>query len=152
MPLLLAIGDVNKIGVGEPRRLPQDGRRNRNVVIARKPPYDLDRRIIHRRQPLTEFGESLALNSLDQVAQDIVKNLNLLIAEPVGIGDEKIGDAAQGIYAFVLRAALDGIFQFSNQRGGLSHLAQQSGLRNARSKPVRTPEFMNVMSNVVNNT
>ena len=55
-------GDVRtEYRVGEPCRLPQHRRRNRNVIVARQPSDDFERRVIHRRKPCIESGESLAL-------------------------------------------------------------------------------------------
>jgi hypothetical protein len=50
------------------------------------------------------------------VPENVVEDFNLLIGEPVGIGDKQIGHAPKRIDAFVFRSALDRFFELDNKR------------------------------------
>ena len=58
-----------------------------------------------RRQALAEFGPGAGLDAADQDAQHVVENLDLVLAEPFSVLQEKIRHLAKGIDAPLGRAA-----------------------------------------------
>ena len=69
----------------------------------------------------------LFLRFFDQVSENVVKNLDLFIAEPIRISYEKVGDPTQRLDALVLRAALDRILQLGNKGlAGMHHVISRT--------------------------
>jgi hypothetical protein len=59
--------------------------------------------------------ERFALDPLNEVAKDVVEHVDLLIVEPIRIGNKEVGDPPQRIDALVLGAALDRVLKLGNQ-------------------------------------
>ena len=116
MCLSFATGNIDEIAVAEPQR----GRQNRlghcYVVVPGQPPHDFDRRIVDWTEAPAEFRQRFTLDSLDQMSKDVIENVDLLIAEPIGIRDKQVGNAPQRFDALVLGAALDRVFQVGDKR------------------------------------
>ncbi|MGA8498331.1 MAG: hypothetical protein WB764_22785 [Xanthobacteraceae bacterium] len=115
MGLRLGAGDFDEIVVGKARGLRQDRRRHRDIVVAGEPPNDVGRRLIDRCKAPAEFLECFALYALDEVAQDVIEHIDLLIVEPVRVGNKQVGDPPQRVDTFVLGAALDRVLKLGNQ-------------------------------------
>ena len=56
-------------------------------------------RVVDRRQALAEFGPGAALDAADQDTQHVVEDLDLILAEPVPVMQEKIRHLAKGVDA-----------------------------------------------------
>ncbi|HEY3795491.1 MAG TPA: hypothetical protein VGM09_27015 [Bradyrhizobium sp.] len=115
MWLRLGVGDFDEIAVGEARGLRQDRSRHRDIVVSGELANDVGWRLIDRGKPPAELLERFALYALDEVAKDVVEHVDLLIVKPIRIGNEKVGNPAQRIDAFVLGAALDRVLKLGNQ-------------------------------------
>ncbi len=115
MTLRLGVGDFDEIAVGKTRGLRQDRRRHRDIVVSGELPNDVVGRLMDRCKAPAELLERLSLDPLDEVAQDVVEHVDLLIVEPVRIGNKQVGDPPQRIDAFVLGAALDRVLKLRNQ-------------------------------------
>jgi hypothetical protein len=115
MRLGLGVGDVDEIVVAEPRRRCQNWLCNDDVVVAGEPAHDVDGCIVDRRQAPAEFGQCFSFDSLDQMSEDIVKNIDLPVTQPIRIRNEQVRDTPQRIDALVFGAALDGVFQLGNE-------------------------------------
>lgn len=99
--LRFCAGDFDQIAVTETRR----GRQNRfgddDVVVAGKPAHHLDGGVMNWRKTAAELGERPRFDSLDQVPENVVEDVDLLVGQPIGIGDKQISDAPQRIDALV---------------------------------------------------
>ena len=111
----LGRGDFDKIFVVEACRLRQYWFCNRDVVIASETAHDFDGGIIDWSKAPAQFGERLCLYSLDEVAQDVIENVDLLIVKPIGVRNKEIGDTPQRVDTFVFGAAIDRVFQLRNK-------------------------------------
>jgi hypothetical protein len=69
-----------------------------------------------RREAAAELGERLRFDSLDQVPENVVEDVDLLVGQPIRIGDKQISNAPQRIDALVFRSALDRFFQLDDKR------------------------------------
>ena len=85
---------------------------------------DLERRVIDRRQPLAEFGPGAAFDAADQDAQHVVEDLDLVLAEPLRVMQEKVRHLAKGFDAPLGGAAFDGLFEFGDD--GMLELLQDT--------------------------
>ena len=114
--LRFCAGDFDQIAVTETR----GGRQNRfgddDVVVAGKSAHHLDGGIMNWRKAAAELGERPGFDSLDQVPENVVEDVDLLVGQPIRIGDKQISDAPQRIDALVFRSALDRFFQLDNKR------------------------------------
>ncbi len=115
MTLRLGAGDFDEIAVGETGGLGQDRRRHCDVIVSGELPNDVAWRLIDRRKAPAELFERFSLYTLDEVAQDVIEHIDLLIVEPVRIGDKEVGDPPQRVDTFVLGAALDRVLKLGNQ-------------------------------------
>jgi len=79
------------------------------------------RRVRDRRDAARQFRQRLDLDLLDQIADDLVKQRDVLCVEGRSAFKKKIGDAAKGFSPFFCRAVLDHLFQFRKQRGADTH-------------------------------
>ena len=111
----LGVGDVDKIVVAEPCRRCQNWLGNDDVVVSGEPAHDVDGRIVDRREAPAEFGQCFGFDSLDQMSEDIVKNIDLLVTQPIRIRDKQVRDTPQRFDALLFGAALDSVFQFGNE-------------------------------------
>jgi hypothetical protein len=114
--LRFCAGNFDQIAVAEPRRGPQDGFSNTDIVVAGELAHHLDGGVMDRRETAAELGERPFFNSLDQVPENIVEDVDLLIGQPIRLGDKQISNASQRIDAFVFRSALDRLFQLDDKR------------------------------------
>src|SRR5580704_2386408 len=112
----LGRGDFDKILVVKAARLGQNRFCHRDVVIPSETADDFDWRVIDWAKAAAQFCERLSLDSLDEVAQDVVEYFDLLIIKPIGIRDEKISNTPQRVDALVLGAASDRVFQLGDKR------------------------------------
>ncbi|HMG79480.1 MAG TPA: hypothetical protein VK591_12415 [Xanthobacteraceae bacterium] len=115
MGLRLGAGDFDEIAVGQARGLRQDRRRHRDIVVSGEPTNDVARRLIDRGKAPAELLERFALYPLDEVAQDVIEHIDLLIVEPIRVGNKKVGDPPQRVDTFVLGAALDRVLKLGDQ-------------------------------------
>jgi hypothetical protein len=111
----LGARDFDKIGIAQPRRRCQDLLGDDDVVVPGEPSHDVDGRIVDWPKAPTEFGQRFTFDSLDQMSQDVVENVDLLITEPISIRDKQVGNASQRFDTLILRAALDCVFQLGNK-------------------------------------
>src|SRR5580698_2984151 len=130
MALRLGAGDFDEIAVGKARGLRQDRRRHRDIVVSGELPNDVAWRLIDRSKAPAKLLERFSLYSLDEVAQDVVEYIDLLVVEPIYIGNKKVGNPPQRIDTFVLGAALDSVLKLGDQRLASLHdvLSRTSGL------------------------
>ena len=121
--LALGLGDLDQVGVGQPRRLREDRARDLDLVVLREPAHHLDRGVVDRRKVPAQLGERADLHALDQVHQNIVEDLDLLLVEPVAVVQEQIRHPPQRFDALFRGAALQRILEIGNRRdiGGLLH-------------------------------
>jgi len=88
-----------------------------DIVVAGKLAHHLDGSVMDRRQTAAELGERLCFNSLDQVPENVVEDVDLLVGQPIRLGDKQISNAPQRIDAFVFRSvASDRLFQLDDKR------------------------------------
>jgi hypothetical protein len=115
VPLALGLGDFDEVGCCQPGRLDEDGAGDGDLIMMRKPTDHVPRCSIDWRDPFTEFRERSRLDSFDQATQNVVEYADLLLVEPVGAAEKKIGHAPQRFDSFVARARLNGFFELGNQ-------------------------------------
>ena len=129
MRLALGLGDIFEIRVADMSLLEHragDG----DIVVLGKRHHHARRRIRHRREPARQFGQRLDLDLLDQAADDVVEQRDVVFVEAGGAVEKKAGDTAQGFGPLFRRAMLDDLFQFWKQRGGNAHCKNlPNGLR-----------------------
>src|SRR4029077_20816655 len=129
MRLTLVFGDVHQVGIGDPCLL-QYRTGNRDIVIPGERADDTGRRVGKWRDPAREFGKRLGLDLLDQTADDVVEQGDVLRVEAGSAVKEKGGNPAQCLRALFRRAMLDDVFQLWKQRGGNTHLEPAKRLKN----------------------
>ena len=137
MRLALGPGDIDQVGVSQPRRLLQHRARHRDVVVLGEPPHRLDRRVADRRQAMGQFGPRLGLDLLDQAREDAVEQLDMLVVEVIGAVEKQRCDPLQGARATLGRAVLEHFLQFGNQRGGGGHSLDPAGSTGESNKARR---------------
>ena len=71
--------------------------------------------------PARQFGQRLGLDLLDQAADDVVEQRDVVVVEAAGAVEKQTGDAAQRLGPLFRRAVLHDLFQFGKQRGGNAH-------------------------------
>ena len=99
-------GDLDQIIRGQARGLGQDWSGNRDLVVAGQPPDHLDRRIVDRRKRVAQLGQSLGLDPLDQMAENVVEQADLRLVKAIGVVEKQVGDTSERLDAFLGRAAL----------------------------------------------
>jgi hypothetical protein len=99
MRLRFAIGDFNQIAVAELRRSFQYRVGNCDVVVPRKSAQHLGRRVVDRRETVAKLGPRPRFDPLDQVSEDFIEDIDLLITEPIRIGNKEVGDTPQSVDA-----------------------------------------------------
>jgi hypothetical protein len=80
-----------------------------------------DRRVGQRSKMLREFGARLALDLFDQEREYVVEKIDMRIVVVAGAVDKERGHTLQDFAALCARAALNGVFQFRDQREGVTH-------------------------------
>ena len=88
---------------------------NRDVFVARQAVDDVRRRIADRRQPAAQFGERRAVGLLDQPADDVVENGDVLVGKRFRTIDEQIGHAPQHGQMLRARRALQRRIELRDQ-------------------------------------
>ena len=86
-----------------------------NVVVPGDTFYHRVGRVMYRPKALTELCKSLSFNPFDEMSQDVIKDSDLLIVEPIRIRDEEIGNTTQRINTLVLGAALNRVLQLGDK-------------------------------------
>src|SRR5271170_2591675 len=119
MVLSFGPGDFDESAGGQTARTRQHTARHRDLIVPCKTLNHSQWRISDRRQPCADFGFHPGFNTGDKMAQDIIKNLDLFLAQPLGIVQEKICDLPQGADALRRRAASDGFLKFCDDGSGL---------------------------------
>ncbi len=106
---------------------------DRDIVVLGERAHHAFRRVGNRRQPAREFGQRLGLDLLDQVADDVVEQRDMVVVEHGGAVDEQGRNAAQRLGAFLRRAVLDHLFQLGKQRSGNTHCQPYEMARQIRA-------------------
>ena len=104
MRLALGLGDVDQIGFGKPSRMLQHRPGDRDVVVLGEPPHHLDRRIADRRKAIGEFRARLDFDLVDQAAEHVVEQTDVLLVEPARAVQEECRDALERVGAPLGRA------------------------------------------------
>ncbi len=86
----------------------------RDIVVSGQVLNDFEWRVVERRQAPAEFGLGPAFNAGDQKAQHIVEDLDLILAQPLSVMQEKIGHLSKGANPLLRRAVPDGVFEFGD--------------------------------------
>ena len=94
--LSLGAGNLDQRVGGDPARMRQHFAGNRDLVVAGQMLDDLEGCIVERRQPLAEFGLGPRFDARDQQAEDVVEDLDLVVAQALAIIEEQIGHLPQG--------------------------------------------------------
>jgi hypothetical protein len=102
MRLTLVLGDVHQVGIGDPCLL-QYRTGNRDVVIPGERADDTGRRVSKWRDPAREFGKRLGFDLLDQAADDVVEQGDVLRVEAGSAVEKKGGNSAQRLRALFRR-------------------------------------------------
>jgi hypothetical protein len=133
--LALGLGNIDEIGLGEPRRLLEHRAGDRDVVILREPPYHVDWRIADGCEPVGQLGTRLGLDLADQSAEHLVEQSDMIVVEPAGAIEKKGGDALERLGAPLGRAVLNHLFQFRNERGIRHPQVQTPGSHERSGRP-----------------
>ena len=121
MRLALGLGDVHEVGIRH-RRLLQHRPGDRDVVVLGELADNTRRRIGHRRDTARQLRQRLGLDLLDQAADDVVEQRDMVVVEhALAPSRNKVGDAAKRLGPLFRRAVLDDVFQFGKQRRGSTH-------------------------------
>ena len=89
--------------------------------LLRQRAHHAGRRVGDRRDPAREFGQRLGLDLLDQGADDVVEQRDMVVVEAVGAVEKQRGDPPQRLGALFRRAVLHDVFELGKQRGGSTH-------------------------------
>ena len=129
MRLTLALGDLDQRGIVKPARQRQQRTCDGDVVILRQRAHHGDRRIVHRRELLGKLGARLGLDLGDQLAEDVVEELDVVLVEARRTVDNRLVMRLQRIRPLLVRAVLQDLFQLRNEGGGGKHsIPQKKGL------------------------
>src|SRR5690349_5650889 len=79
------------------------------------------RRVVDWRETHGKLGARLGLDLRDQVAEHVVKEMNVIVVEGWGAVDEKTGDALERVGALFARTVLQDLFQLGDKGGGSKH-------------------------------
>ena len=81
------------------------------------------RRVRHRCDAMRQFGKRLGFDLLDQVADHVIEQRDMIVSKVIGAAEEKRGDSTQRFGAALGRAMLNDVFELRDQRldGGNSH-------------------------------
>jgi hypothetical protein len=88
---------------------------HRDLVVPGKPAHQFDGRISDRRQTRAERDHRFSFDPIGQAVQDVTQQRNLLIVEPIGIGNEQIGNTPKRVHAPFIRAAVNGDFELNDK-------------------------------------
>ena len=121
MRLPFGVRQFDQLWLLQPLRLRQHRTGHRDVFVMREVPHQSERRVRHRRQRVRHLGARLGLDLDDQPAQHVVEQPDVIFVEVRRAVDEQIGDAPDRHGPLVLRAVLDDVFEFRNQRGRRRH-------------------------------
>ena len=105
-----------EIAVGQARRLLQHRAGHRDIVVLGEAAHQPQRRVADRRQPVGQFRPRLGLDLVDQAAEDVVEQVDVIFIELAGAVQEQVGDLLQRLGPAFRGAALDDVFQFRDQR------------------------------------
>jgi hypothetical protein len=129
MRLALGAGNVDQIRLVEARRLSQHRTGDGDVIVLGQPPHELDRRIRDWSEPVGELRLGAAFDFLDQAAEDIVEQADMVFVEAVRTGEKQRGNLPQH-FAMLFGAAMEQRrFQFRNERGKGRHHAGNTQTR-----------------------
>ena len=126
--LSLGVCDVDQIGFGEPRRELQDRLGDRDVVVVGERAQNIDRRVGQRSKMPRKLGARLALDLFDEQREYVVEKIDMRIVVVAGAVEKERGHALQDFAALRARAALNDVFQFRDQREGVTHVDNQESL------------------------
>jgi hypothetical protein len=115
MSLPAASRDLGEIGLGKGRRFEQH-RRSDHCVFIKGEATD---RVPRRRRLLGQHGaerrKGRRIDAVDQADENVIEELDVLLAEPCGAGKKQAGYPAQYLAAALQRAGGDDVIQFGNQ-------------------------------------
>ena len=77
---------------------------------------------------MRKLGARLALDFFDEQREDIVEKIDMRIAVAAGAVEKERGHPLQDFAALGARAALNDLFQFRDQREGVTHIGNQDSL------------------------
>jgi hypothetical protein len=121
MTLAFQSGDLNKLTVGQLRRLRKDRTGNTDFIMTRQRANDAVGCITDRCEPSAEFRKRIGLNLMDEVSEHVVKYADLLVIEAFCITEKKIGHTPENFSAAIARACGEDILEFFNDRSSLRH-------------------------------
>ena len=99
MRLAFGLGEIDQIGFGQARRQLQHRAGDGNIVVIGERAQHLHRRIGDRRQADGEFGARLGLDFLDEQAEDVVEQVDMLVVVGAGAVEKQRGNALQRLGA-----------------------------------------------------
>ena len=88
MRLTFGIGEIDEIGLLQPRRQFQHRPGDGDVVVIGQRAHHFDRRVGDRRQAIGELGARLVLDFLDQQPEYVVEQIDMRVAVGVGAGEK----------------------------------------------------------------
>ena len=70
--------------------------------------------LLHRRQTVGQFGARLGLDLLDEQPEDLIEQIDMLVAITAGAVEKERGDALQRLGPLFARAVLNDFFKLGN--------------------------------------
>ena len=113
--LALAARDLDQVAAGEPHRLTEHRRSDRNRIIMRQAPNEPGRRVIDERQPGGQLLPRPLLDPDHQELEHILEQQDLIFAVALGAGEEELGDAPHRLGAALRRTAMGRALKFDNE-------------------------------------
>ena len=114
--LPLVAGNLDQRFGSEPAGLGQHAAGDLDLVVPGQMLNHLERRVVDRRQPFRELGLGPRFDARNQKAENVVEDLDLVVAETVSVIEKEIGHLSQGIDPAGRRTASDGVFEFGYDR------------------------------------
>jgi hypothetical protein len=114
--LSLGVRDIDQIGFGKPRRKFEHRLGDGDVVIVGKCAQHFGRCVGQWRKPSRKLSPRLALDLVDKQREHVVEKIDLRLVVAAGAVEKECCDALQDFAALGVRAVLDDIFRFRDQR------------------------------------
>ncbi len=88
MRLTFGIGEIDQIGLLQPRRQFQHRPGDGDVIVIGQRAHQFEWRVGDRRQAIGELGARLVLDFLDQQSEYVVEQIDMRLAIGVGTGEK----------------------------------------------------------------